>query len=129
MCIRDRRLMTQKRIHVVDARILVMGLTFKENCPDLRNTRVVDIVDGFKSLHAQVDVHDPWVDADEAWAEYRIRTTGEPREGAYDAIILAVPHRQFIEWGAERIRQFGKPEHVLCDVKYLFAKEATDTRL
>ncbi|MEA1890338.1 MAG: Vi polysaccharide biosynthesis UDP-N-acetylglucosamine C-6 dehydrogenase TviB [Pseudomonadota bacterium] len=123
------RFMTQKRIHIVDSKILLLGLTFKENCPDLRNTRVIDIVEKFTDLHANVDVYDPWVDADEAYEEYGFRPIAEPEAGAYDAIIIVVAHRQFIEMGAEAVRKFGKPDHVLFDVKYMFHADQTDGRL
>ena len=123
------RLLTQRRIHVVDANVLVMGLTFKENCPDLRNTRVVDIVEELKGLNANVDVYDPWVDKADAQAEYGIQPVDNPEKNKYDAIILAVPHREFIEMGAATIRLYGKPEHVLYDVKYLFPATETDGRL
>jgi len=123
------RKMTQKRIHIVDANILVMGLTFKENCPDLRNTRVVDIIEEFELLHANVDVYDPWVNKQEARQEYGITPVDEPRLGKYDAIILAVPHKEFIGMGSAQIRLFGKPGHILYDVKYLFPADQTDARL
>jgi UDP-N-acetyl-D-galactosamine dehydrogenase len=123
------RLMTQRRIHVVDARVLVMGLTFKENCPDLRNTRIIDIINGFTSLHAKVDVYDPWVNSDEARKEYGVTMVDEPQQGTYDAILLAVPHKQFTALGAETIRSYGKPVHVLYDVKYLLSPGEADGRL
>jgi len=126
---RVTRLMTQRKIHVVDSRVLVLGLTFKENCPDLRNTRVIDMVRELQALNAQVDVHDPWVDASEAEAEYGLRPIDQPPLGGYDAIILAVAHRQFRELGVERIRAFGKPAHVLFDVKYLLPADQVDGRL
>ncbi|RMG52632.1 MAG: Vi polysaccharide biosynthesis UDP-N-acetylglucosamine C-6 dehydrogenase TviB [Gammaproteobacteria bacterium] len=123
------KMMTQRRIHVVDSNILVLGLTFKENCPDLRNTRVVDIIAELESYHAHVDVHDPWVDPEEARAEYGISPVGELEEGRYDAIILAVGHRQFRETGIERLRALGRPGHVFYDVKSLFPREQVDARL
>ncbi|GBG15070.1 UDP-N-acetyl-D-galactosamine dehydrogenase [Novimethylophilus kurashikiensis] len=123
------KLMTQKRIHVVDARILVLGLAFKENCTDLRNTRVVDIVQEFAQYHANVDVFDPWVDADEARHEYGISLIDAPQQGRYDAVILAVAHQEFASMGAEKIRAFGKPVSVLYDVKYLLKPEQVDGRL
>jgi UDP-N-acetyl-D-galactosamine dehydrogenase len=122
-------LMASREIATMGARILVMGLTFKENCPDLRNTRVVDIVREFGKLHAKVDVYDPWVNRQEALGEYGIEPIAQPENGRYDAIILAVPHREFIDMGIEAIRAFGKPEHVLYDVKYLFPPDQTDGRL
>ncbi|BAZ94719.1 UDP-N-acetyl-D-mannosaminuronate dehydrogenase [Thiohalobacter thiocyanaticus] len=123
------KLMTKKRIHVSDANILIMGLTFKEDCPDLRNTRVVDVVAEFRDYHPRVDVYDPWVDPDEAREEYGIEVIPEPEPGSYDAIILAVAHRQFVEMGAERIRALGKPGAVLFDVKYVLPPEMVDGRL
>jgi UDP-N-acetyl-D-galactosamine dehydrogenase len=123
------RIMTQNRIHIVDSKVLVMGLTFKENCPDLRNTRVIDIIDKFTNLHASVDVYDPWVDADEAFEEYGFRPVSEPEPDTYDAIILVVAHRQFMDMGADTIRKFGKTRHVLFDVKYMFPADKTDGRL
>lgn len=123
------KLMTRRRIHVVDARILVLGLTFKENCPDLRNTRVIDIIDEFKSYNANVDVYDPWVDAEEALHEYGVRPIAEPQPGSYDAVIVAVAHDQFKTWGPARIRALGKPESVLFDIKYVLPTEAVDGRL
>ncbi len=123
------KLMTKRRIPVVDSRILVLGLTFKENCPDLRNTRVVDIIREFEDYHAQIDVHDPWVDADEAYREYGILPVRDPQPGRYDAIILAVAHRQFIDMGAEAIRALGKPHAILYDVKSVLPREAVDARL
>ncbi len=123
------KMMTKRRIHVVDANVLVLGLTFKENCPDLRNTRVVDIIREFEDYHARIDVYDPWVDANEAYEEYGILPVRELREGHYDAIILAVAHRQFVELGAEGIRALGKPHAVLYDVKSILPREAVDARL
>ncbi len=123
------KLMTQRRIPVVDAHVLVLGLTFKENCPDLRNTRVIDIIDEFKSYNATVEVFDPWVDAEEAWHEYGIRPIAAPEAGSYDAVILAVAHQQFKDWGAEKIRAFGKPNSVLFNVKYVLPASVVDGRL
>lgn len=123
------KLMNQRRIAVMDANILILGLTFKENCPDLRNTRVVDIVREFRDYNACVDVYDPWVDPAEAKHEYDIEPVQDPLPGHYDAIILAVAHRQFREMGIERIRQLGKPNSVLFDVKYILPATAVDGRL
>ncbi len=123
------KLMNQRRIAVMDANVLVMGLTFKENCPDLRNTRVVDIVQEFRDYNARVDVYDPWVDSREAAHEYGIEPVQELKAGHYDAIILAVAHRQFRELGVERIRQLGKPNSVLFDVKYILPADTVDGRL
>ena len=123
------KMMTQKRIHVVDSKILIMGLTFKENCPDLRNTRIVDIIEEFRNYHAQVDIYDPWVDPKEAQHEYGLDLVKEPKKGEYDAIILAVGHKQFVEMGVDSIREFGKTNCVLYDVKYVLPKDAVDGRL
>lgn len=121
--------MTKRRIHVEGAHVLVMGLTFKENCPDLRNTRVIDIVRELGEYNVAVDVYDPWVDVEEAKHEYGIVPVDKPEPGAYDGIILAVAHRQFAEMGPAEIRKLGKPQHVLYDLKYVLPAEHTDLRL
>jgi UDP-N-acetyl-D-galactosamine dehydrogenase len=123
------RLMVCKGINPVRARILILGLAFKENCPDLRNTRVVDIIEALASYNAQVDVFDPWVDAAAAKHEYGIDLVASPEAGAYDAIIVAVGHHQFTDIGARGIRAFGKPSAVLYDVKYVLPRDAVDGRL
>lgn len=123
------KLMTQRRIPVVDSQVLVLGLTFKENCPDLRNTRVVDIVSEFRGYNARVDVYDPWVDPEEAHHEYGITPIKELQAGRYDAIILAVAHHQFKAMGIERIRALGTPSAVLFDVKCILPAEQVDGRL
>jgi len=123
------KLMTKKRIHVVDSRILIMGLTFKENCPDLRNTRVVDLIAEFESFNCHVDVYDPWVDKQEAEEEYGITPIEEPQTDAYDTIILAVAHDQFKALGAEKMHSYGKEQHILYDIKYLLDREEVDGRL
>jgi UDP-N-acetyl-D-galactosamine dehydrogenase len=121
--------MTRRRIHVDGARVLVMGLTFKENCPDLRNTRVVDILQELREYNVSADVYDPWVDPAEAQHEYRITPVAEPQAGAYDAVIVAVAHRQFRGLGEQGIRAFGKPAHVLYDLKYVLSAPESDLRL
>lgn len=121
--------MLKKRIHVEGARVLIMGLTFKENCPDLRNTRVVDIVRELAEYNIAVDVFDPWVNAHEADEEYGIRPVQCPENNKYDGIVLAVAHNEFREYGASRIREFGKIDHVLFDLKYLLDREESDIRL
>lgn len=121
--------MTKRKIQVEDARVLVMGLTFKENCPDIRNTRIVDIVKELGEYNIKVDVYDPWVDVEEAQHEYGITPVSQPEVGAYDGVILGVAHKQFAEMGIEAIRALGKPQHVLYDLKYLFSAEQTDIRL
>ena len=123
------KLMLKKRIHVQDAHVLIMGLTFKENCPDIRNTRVVDIVGELKSYGVNVDVYDPWVNGDEAYAEYEIRPIAQPVKGKYDAVILAVAHQEFKETPIADIRALGKPQAIIYDLKYLFPADQTDARL
>ncbi len=123
------KLMTRNRIPVVDSKVLVMGLAFKENCPDLRNTRVVDIIHELQQFNAQIDVFDPWVDASEAEHEYGLTPIAQPEPGRYDAIILCVGHDQFKKMGVDAIRALGKPAHILYDVKYVLPKTASDGRL
>jgi UDP-N-acetyl-D-glucosamine/UDP-N-acetyl-D-galactosamine dehydrogenase len=123
------KLMTKKRIHVVDANVLIMGLTFKENCPDLRNTRVVDLVEEFEVFNCNVDVYDPWVNKDEAVHEYGIKPIDQPVKGKYDAILLAVAHDEFKELSLKQIKAFGKDNHVLYDIKYLLNANEVDGRL
>ena len=121
--------MTQRKIHIVDSRILILGFTFKENCPDVRNTRVIDIIHEFDTYHAQVDVYDPWVDAADCEHEYGITPIKTLKDNQYDAIIVAVSHREFLTMGVEEIRKLGKSKHVLFDVKHTFPKESVDGRL
>jgi UDP-N-acetyl-D-galactosamine dehydrogenase len=121
--------MTKRRIHVQGARVLVMGLTFKENCPDLRNTRIVDIVAELQDYNCKVDVFDPWAASAEAQSEYGIAPIAAPQAGTYDAIILAVAHAQFREMGAAAIRALGTANHVLFDLKYILPATSSDLRL
>lgn len=123
------KLMTKRRIHVVNARILILGLTFKENCPDLRNTRVIDIIQTLQSYHATVDVYDPWADPEDAKSEYQITLQQKLNNNQYDAIILAVAHEEFTQLGIEGIKKLGKQEHVLYDIKSRLPKEQVDGRL
>ena len=123
------KIMTKKRIHVVDANVLIMGLAFKENCPDLRNTRVVDLVDEFKAFNCNVDVYDPWVSKEDSKHEYDILPIDMPKKGYYDAILLAVAHNEFVQMGAEAVRALGKSNHVLYDIKYILDAEQVDGRL
>ncbi len=124
------KLMVRKGINPVNARILILGLAFKENCPDLRNTRVVDIMQTLQGYNARVDVHDPWVDAADAQHEYGISLIKTPEQGAYDAVIVAVGHQQFCELGGEGVRAYGKPhDSVVFDVKYVLPWDAVDGRL
>ena len=121
--------MTQRRIHVQGARVLVMGLSFKENCPDLRNTRVVDIVKELAEYHVRAEVYDPWASPAQAQHEYGIPPIHQPEKQAYDAIIIAVAHEQFRDMGAAAIRALGKSEHVLYDLKYILPASDSDMRL
>ncbi|WP_167397602.1 Vi polysaccharide biosynthesis UDP-N-acetylglucosamine C-6 dehydrogenase TviB [Paraburkholderia aromaticivorans] len=121
--------LTRKRIHVRGARILILGLTFKENCPDLRNTRVVDIVSELKEYGALVDIHDPWASSHEAMDEYGLSLTREPQKGVYDAVIVAVAHAAFTDLGPKGVRRYGKDDHVVFDLKSIFPREDSDLRL
>jgi UDP-N-acetyl-D-glucosamine/UDP-N-acetyl-D-galactosamine dehydrogenase len=121
--------LTKRRIAISGARVLIMGLSFKENCPDLRNTRVVDIVRELAEYGLEVDVYDPWVSKTEARHEYNLDPIEAPGVGAYDAIIVAVAHREFAQLGAAALRSYGKAEHVLYDLKYVLSAEASDLRL
>lgn len=121
--------MIKKRIQVEGAKVLVLGLSFKENCPDVRNTKVIDIVHELEEYNIEVDVYDPWVDASEAEHEYGIAPISKPSNNQYDGIILAVAHKEFAQMGVSAIRELGRDNHVLYDLKYLFAKDDTDIRL
>ena len=123
------KLMNRLHLPVCDWRVLVMGLTFKENCPDLRNTRVIDLIEELQSYNVNVDVYDPWVDADEAEHEYGVRPLEQPEKGVYDAVVLAVAHDQFRDMGAAGIRSFCKDASVLYDVKHLLPVDEVDGRL
>ena len=121
--------MTELRILVAGAKILLMGLAFKENCPDLRNSKVVDIVRELQSFDADVAVYDPWVDAQSARLEYGISPVRTPKKHGYDAVVIAVAHSLFRDMGIRKIRSLGKETHLLFDVKYLFSADQTDQRL
>ena len=121
--------MARRRVHVDGARILVMGLAFKDNCPDLRNTRVVDLVAELQDYNCEVDVYDPWAAPQEAQHEYGLTPVAQPEPGTYDGIVLAVAHHQFKAMGAAAIRALGKPGHVLYDLKYLLPADQSDLRL
>ena len=121
--------MLAKSIAPLESRVLILGLAFKENCPDARNSKVVDIVNELGSYGASVDVHDPWINADEARAEYGIELVSEPRKGAYDVVVVAVAHDQFKKLGEQGIRGFGKARSVVYDIKYVLSSDAVDGRL
>ena len=123
------KLMLKKRLHIQQARILILGLTFKEDCPDLRNTRVIDMIDEFREYDARVDVYDPWVDKQEAKTEYGIELLDSLQNDQYDAVVLAVSHQQFKDMGAEQIRALGKANSVLFDIKYILPESNVDGRL
>ncbi|WP_000317009.1 nucleotide sugar dehydrogenase, partial [Acinetobacter baumannii] len=121
--------MIKKKIQVEGARVLVLGLSFKENCPDIRNTKVIDIIKELKDYHMDVDVYDPWIDSEEAQQEYGITPVKQPTAGQYDAVILAVAHNEFKEMGIEAIRSLGKASYVLYDLKYVLSPLESDIRL
>lgn len=121
--------MLKKRIHVEGAKVLIMGLTFKENCPDLRNTKVVDIVQELKEFGVQPDVYDPWVSVEEAQHEYGITPIAAPKDGQYDAVIIAVSHNEFKAMGAKGIRLLTQPNGVIYDLKYVLSAKEADIRL
>ncbi len=123
------KLMLRNRIHVQDSNVLIMGLTFKENCPDLRNTRVVDIIKELQTYGVNIHVYDPWVDPYEAFEEYGIKPLASLEEGTFDAILLAVAHEQFRNMDIKHIKALGKPDSVVYDLKYLFPADQTDERL
>lgn len=121
--------MLKRRIQVDGARVLMLGMTFKENCPDLRNTRVVDVVTELREFGASVDIYDPWADPEMARNEYGIELIAQPKGSTYDGLVLAVGHSEFREMGAKKIRAFGRPSHILYDLKYVFGVEESDLRL
>lgn len=123
------RLMTKKKIQVVDSKILVMGLTFKENCPDIRNTKVTDVIAELNSFHADIDIYDPWADAAEVEHEYGLKLTDMPLKGVYDAVVITVGHNEIKAMGINAIRKLCKNDHVIFDVKYIFDKNDVDDRL
>jgi UDP-N-acetyl-D-galactosamine dehydrogenase len=123
------KLMLRKGQQPANSRVLMMGLAFKENCPDVRNTKVVDIVNELASYGSSVDVFDPWVDPGDARQAYGIELTEDPAKGAYDVVVLAVAHKQFCELGEQGIKAYGKPDAVYFDIKYLLPQGAADGRL
>ena len=123
------QLMIQRKIHVCGSRILIMGLTFKEDCPDVRNTKIVDVVRELEKFGAKVDVYDSWADADEADHEYGLRPIKKLKNGTYDAVVMGVAHQEFRKMGITRIRELAKKTHVLYDIKYVFPAAEVDGRL
>lgn len=120
---------SRKKIHIDEARVLVLGFTFKGDCPDVRNTKIIDMVKELESFNMNVDVYDSWANSEEVQEEYGLKLETDLIEGVYDAIVLAVDHSEFKEWGAEKIRSFGKEKHVLYDVKHVLPKVESDLRL
>jgi UDP-N-acetyl-D-galactosamine dehydrogenase len=125
------QLMIQRKIQVRDSRILIMGLTFKENCPDVRNTKIVDVVKELGKFGAKVDVCDPWADPDESEHEYGLRPVKlrKIKPGTYDAVVMGVAHNEFRQMGIEKVRALGRKNHVLYDIKYVFKAGEVDGRL
>ena len=121
--------MLKRRVHVDGARVLILGLTFKENCPDIRNTRVVDVVAELRDYGVYVDVHDPWLDAADVQKEYGLTLVTTPEPETYDGVILAVAHDSYREAGAVALRGYGRPGHVFCDLKSVFGRDESDLRL
>jgi UDP-N-acetyl-D-galactosamine dehydrogenase len=123
------KLMIAKAIQPRDSKILMLGVAFKENCPDIRNSKVVDIVIELGGYGAKVDVYDPWVNASEIGDEYDINLVTEPAKGAYDVVVIAVAHECFRELGEDGIKSYGKDNSVLYDIKYVLPADAVDDRL
>jgi UDP-N-acetyl-D-galactosamine dehydrogenase len=121
--------MLKRKIQIAGSRVLVLGITFKENCPDLRNTRVIDVMRELRDFGVEIDCHDPLADATDALYEYDINLLKELTEGAYDAVLLAVPHYEYLAMGAEVLRAFGKDTCVFYDLKSSFSREQADLRL
>jgi UDP-N-acetyl-D-galactosamine dehydrogenase len=120
---------SKKKIHIDDARVLVLGFTFKGDCPDVRNTKIIDMINELLSFNMNVDVFDSWADPREVYGEYKLNLIQSIESNTYDAIVLAVDHSDFKVWGEDKIRSFGKEKHVLYDLKYVLAKEQSDLRL
>ena len=120
---------SKKKIHIDEAKVLVLGFTFKGDCPDVRNTKIIDIVEELQSFNMNVDVYDEWADPSEVKHEYGIELTTELNDSEYDAIVLAVDHTEFKEWGEDKIRSLGKENHILYDVKYVLGPNQADIRL
>lgn len=123
------KIMKKKNIELINAKVLILGFTFKENCPDIRNTKVIDIVKQLNKYNLSVDIYDPWVSNEEVKKEYKIEMINYPQRGAYDAIILAVAHDKFNEMGIDKVKQFGKKLFMIYDVKYLFPSNEVDGSL
>ncbi len=123
------KLMIKKELSIVNANVLIMGLAFKENCPDIRNSKVVDLVNEFSNYNCKVDVYDPWIDKNQAEQDYSIKPISKINKNYYDVIVIAVAHKQFQELTAEEIKSYGKENHVLFDIKYVLSATDSDGRL
>jgi UDP-N-acetyl-D-galactosamine dehydrogenase len=121
--------MAARRIHVKGARVLILGITFKENCPDIRNSKVVDVVHELEKQGARVEVYDPWASSSECRREYGLTPVRALKPGRYDAAVVAVKHREFSELGARAVRRLCRSKHVLYDIKHVFPAAAVDGRL
>jgi UDP-N-acetyl-D-galactosamine dehydrogenase len=121
--------MAAKRIHVKGARVLMLGITFKENCPDIRNSKVADVVRELQKQGARVDIHDPWANRAECRHEYGLTLVSALRPGRYDVAVVAVAHRQFRELGARGVRRLCRNKHVVYDIKHVFPAASVDGRL
>jgi UDP-N-acetyl-D-galactosamine dehydrogenase len=121
--------LSREKIHIDEAKVLILGITFKGDCPDVRNTKIVDIIKELKDFNMSVDVHDTWANADEVEHEYGITLTQSPNLAYYDAVMLAVDHDEFKQMGEQKLRAFGKEKHVLYDVKHVLALHESDIRL
>ena len=123
------KLLIKKELSIVNANVLIMGLAFKENCPDIRNSKVVDLVNEFSNYNCKVDVYDPWIDKNQAEQDYSIKPISKINKNYYDVIVIAVAHKQFQELTAEEIKSYGKENHVLFDIKYVLSAADSDGRL
>ena len=123
------KIMIKKSVNVINSKVLIMGLTFKENCPDIRNTKVIDLISGFKDYNFQVDVYDPWAIKEEVKKEYRIQLIDNPKKNNYDVIILAVAHDIFKEFTIHQLKNFAKDNHVFYDIKGIFNSNEVDGSL
>jgi UDP-N-acetyl-D-galactosamine dehydrogenase len=121
--------LSSEKIHIDEAKVLILGITFKGDCPDVRNTKIVDIIKELKDFNMSVDVHDTWANPDEVEHEYGITLTQLPKLAHYDAVMLAVDHDEFKQMGEQKLRAFGKEKHVLYDVKHVLALNESDIRL
>ena len=121
--------LAQKNIKINNANILVLGLAFKENCPDIRNTKIIDVVDELKSFNCNVDIFDPWVNSEEVMKSFKIKPVLSLKEKSYDGVIIAVAHKEFLKMGLKKIKTYCKSSHIIYDLKHIFDKSEVDLRL